>query len=89
MYIDDVIYDGEETVFRKLVLYSSICAVLVLNLEAELTGDPQIFYPRVRSPANIANFNREYRAAFDILIPFFEQTDGSNTESSQSSSGSE
>ena len=35
-YIDDVIYDGSETAFKKLVLYSSICAILVLDLEAIL-----------------------------------------------------
>ena len=74
MYIDDVIYDGEDLVFRKLVLYSSMCAILVLNLEAEVVGDPQVFYPIDRSPATIANFVREYRAAFNILIPFFENT---------------
>ena len=72
MYIDDVIYDGDESVFRKLVLYSSICAIMVLDIEAELVGDPHIFYPVNRSPYNIANFVTEYRAAFDILIPFFE-----------------
>ena len=73
-YIDDIIYDGSETAFKKLVLYSSICAILVLDLEADLIGDPQHFYPRDRTPTNIANFEREYRWAFDLLEPFVTQT---------------
>ena len=73
-YIDDMIYDGSETAFKKLVLYSSICAILVLDLEADLCWDHQLFYPRIRTPTNIANFEREYRWAFDLLEPFVTQT---------------
>ena len=78
-FLDDIIYDGDELTFRKLALYSSICAILVLDLEAVLQGepngeDPQIFYPANPSPANVTDFIREYRAAFDILLPFFENS---------------
>ena len=32
-FLDDIIYDGDELTFRKLALYSSVCAILVLDLE--------------------------------------------------------
>ena len=84
-FLDDIIYEGDESTFRKIALYASICAILVLDLEAQLLGeangaDPQIFYPTEATPTNIQNFIREYRAAFDILIPFFENnTSGSSS----------
>ena len=71
----DVVYDGDEDVFDKLVLYSSIYAVWVLNVEAELRsvwGEPHVFYPVNRSPAVIEDFLREFRLAFHWLTPFFE-----------------
>ena len=74
MYVDDIIYDGDETVFRKLALYASVCAILVLNVNAELTRNPQIFYPTNADATTLADFAREYRIAFDILLPFFENS---------------
>ena len=74
MNIDDVIYDGEESVFRRLVFYASFCATIILNLETEVTGEYRMFYPRNPTPEQESEFAREYRIAFDILIPFFENS---------------
>ena len=70
--IDDVIYDGEESVFRRLVFYASLCATVILNIEVEITGEYQMLYPRNPTIESEAVFAREYRTAFDIFIPFFE-----------------
>ena len=70
----DVVYDGDEYVFDKLVLYSSIYAVWVLNVEAELRsvwGEPHVFYPVNRSPAVIEDFLREFRAISKNFLTSF------------------
>ena len=74
MNLDDVIYDGQESIFRKLVFYSSLCAALILNIPCELIGEFRMFYPRDPTPELEAEFTREYRCAFNILIPFFENS---------------
>ena len=70
---DDIIYDGEELVFRRLVFWASLLAIAFLNIESKLVADPCVaFYPTSQSPATLASFLTEYRFCFDLLIPFFE-----------------
>ena len=70
---DEIIYDGNELVFRRLVFWASLLAIAFLNIESKLVADPCVaFYPTSQAPGVIASFLAEYRVCFDLLIPFFE-----------------
>lgn len=66
-FIDDVIFDGSEDEFKKLVLCASLYAVLVLDLNAELRGDPPAYLPVNPSPYVWSEFELEYRRAFETI----------------------
>ena len=70
---DDIIYDGEELVFKKLVFWASLLAITFLNIDSKLVADPYVaFYPTSQAPGVLASFLAEYRVCFDLLIPYFE-----------------
>ena len=71
-FIDDIIFDGEEETFDKLVFYSTFYALCVLNIEYELRSNPPHFYPTSQDPEVIRNFNECYRLAFDSFLPYVQ-----------------
>ena len=78
VYLDDVIYDGEQTDFERLALAASVYAVTVLGLEARIVGDPPVYYPNSTSPLVLAEFLRIYRDAFDKIRADIEDGEGEN-----------
>ena len=78
VYLDDVIYDGEQTDFERLALAASVYAVTVLGLEARIVGDPPVYYPNSTSPLILAEFLRIYRDAFDKIRADIEDGEGEN-----------
>ena len=65
--IDDMIFDGSEDEFKRLVLSASLYAVLVLDIDAELSGDPPAYLPVNPSPYTWSLFQAEYRRAFEMI----------------------
>ena len=74
VYLDDVIYDGEQSDFEKLALAASVYAVTVLGLEARIIGDPPVYYPNSISPLVLAEFLRVYREAFNNISSQIEES---------------
>ena len=69
-FIDDVIFDGEESVFDKLVFYATFYASYVLDIETEVRTNPPHFYPNSQDPEIIRSFNECYRIVFDKLVTY-------------------
>ena len=70
--MDDVIFDGPYNTFKRLALYSSLYAVLTLDIESTLVGTPLVFYPVNPSPTVLNDFLCEYRLCFNFLVSFLD-----------------
>ena len=66
-YLDDVIFDGSEKDFEKIVLCASLHAVTVLCLHSRVVGNPPVYYPTTNNPLILSEFLRKYREAFDTI----------------------
>ena len=71
-FLDDIIYDGPQEIFEKLVYYASFYAIYVLNIEADIRTGPPHFYPRNTDPETIREFIECYRLAFDSFLPYID-----------------
>ena len=71
-YIDDVFFDGDYEKFKKIALFASYYAVLRLDVEADISGDPLVYFPIYPSPFMVYKYMIYYRQAFDFLEAFLD-----------------